>query len=257
MEALFRQYGIYSHIGQLYEPVDSESLTYYREARDGQLIEEGITEAGALSSFIAAGTAASTHGVQTLPFFVFYSMFGFQRVGDLIWAAGDQRTRGFLIGATAGRTTLNGEGLQHQDGHSHLLAYAHPHVVAYDPAFGYELAVILRAGLERLTEGEEDLIYYLTVQNEVYPMPGMPEGAEEGILRGLYRLREATLPGRACPALASGVSQQGVGGAKSSKRWGGRRRVEHHQLQTALHRRHRGRALEPPASGRSPADPLP
>ncbi|MSR83386.1 MAG: pyruvate dehydrogenase (acetyl-transferring), homodimeric type [Candidatus Latescibacteria bacterium] len=192
MEALFRQYGIYSHIGQLYEPVDSESLTYYREARDGQLIEEGITEAGALSSFIAAGSAASTHGVQTLPFFVFYSMFGFQRVGDLIWAAGDQRTRGFLIGATAGRTTLNGEGLQHQDGHSHLLAYAHPHVVAYDPAFGYELAVILRAGLERLTTGDEDLIYYLTVQNEVYPMPAMPEGAEEGILRGLYRLREAT-----------------------------------------------------------------
>jgi pyruvate dehydrogenase E1 component len=197
MEALFRQYGIYSHIGQLYEPVDSESLTYYREARDGQLIEEGITEAGALSSFIAAGTAASTHGVQTLPFFVFYSMFGFQRVGDLIWAAGDQRTRGFLIGATAGRTTLNGEGLQHQDGHSHLMALAHPHVMAYDPAFGYELAVILRAGLNRLTEGEEDLIYYLTVQNEVYPMPGMPAGAEEGILRGLYRLREATLPGRA------------------------------------------------------------
>ena len=192
MEALFRQYGIYSHIGQLYEPVDSESLTYYREARDGQIIEEGITEAGALSSFIAAGTAASTHGVQTLPFFVFYSMFGFQRVGDLIWAAGDQRTRGFLIGATAGRTTLNGEGLQHQDGHSHLIALAHPHIVAYDPAFGYELAVILRAGLQRLTTGDEDLIYYLTVQNEVYPMPAMPEGAEEGILRGLYRLREAT-----------------------------------------------------------------
>ncbi|MBI2502915.1 MAG: pyruvate dehydrogenase (acetyl-transferring), homodimeric type, partial [Candidatus Latescibacteria bacterium] len=193
MEALFRQYGIYSHIGQLYEPVDSESLTYYREARDGQLIEEGITEAGALSSFIAAGTAASTYGVQTLPFFVFYSMFGFQRVGDLIWAAGDHRTRGFLIGATAGRTTLNGEGLQHQDGHSHLLAYAHPHVVAYDPAFGYELAVILRAGLQRLTAGDEDLIYYLTVQNEVYPMPAMPEKAEEGILRGLYRLHEASL----------------------------------------------------------------
>jgi pyruvate dehydrogenase E1 component len=191
MEALFRQYGIYSHIGQLYEPVDSESLTYYREARDGQLIEEGITEAGALSSFIAAGSAASTHGVQTLPFFVFYSMFGFQRVGDLIWAAGDQRARGFLIGATAGRTTLNGEGLQHQDGHSHLIALAHPHVVAYDPGFGYELAVILREGLRRLTEGDEDLIYYLTVQNEVYPMPAMPANAEEGILRGLYRMRPA------------------------------------------------------------------
>jgi pyruvate dehydrogenase E1 component len=204
MEALFRQYGIYSHIGQLYEPVDSESLTYYREARDGQLIEEGITEAGALSSFIAAGSAASTHGVQTLPFFVFYSMFGFQRVGDLIWAAGDQRARGFLIGATAGRTTLNGEGLQHQDGHSHLLALAHPHVAAYDPAFGYEVAVILREGLRRLTEGGEDLIYYLTVQNEAYSMPAMPAGAEEGILRGLYRLRESGLPDPRAHLLASG-----------------------------------------------------
>jgi len=194
MEALFRQYGIYSHIGQLYEPVDSESLTYYREARDGQLNEEGISEAGALSSFIAAGSAASTHGVQTLPFFVFYSMSGFQRVGDLIWAAGDQRARGFLIGATAGRTTLNGEGLQHQDGHSHLMALAHPHVVAYDPAFGYELALILREGLRRLTTGNEDLIYYLTVQNETYPMPTMPRGTEEGILRGLYRLRDPGCP---------------------------------------------------------------
>ena len=191
MEALFRQYGIYSHLGQLYEPVDSESLTYYREARDGQLIEEGISEAGALSSFIAAGTAYATHGVQTLPFFVFYSIFGFQRVADLIWAAGDQMVRGFLIGATSGRTTLNGEGLQHQDGQSHLMALGFPHIVAYDPAFGYELAVIIREGIRRLCEGGEDLIYYLTVQNETYVMPSMPEGAEEGILRGLYRLRGA------------------------------------------------------------------
>ena len=189
MEALFRQYGIYSHLGQLYEPVDSESLTYYREARDGQLLEEGISEAGALSSFIAAGTAYATHGVQTLPFFVFYSIFGFQRVSDLIWAAGDQMARGFLIGATSGRTTLNGEGLQHQDGHSHLIAVAYPHVVAYDPAFGYELAVVIREGIRRMCEREEDLIYYLTVQNETYAMPAMPDGAEEGILRGLYRLR--------------------------------------------------------------------
>ena len=189
MEALFRQYGIYSHLGQLYEPVDSESLTYYREARDGQLLEEGISEAGALSSFIAAGTAYATHGVQTLPFFVFYSIFGFQRVSDLIWAAGDQMARGFLIGATSGRTTLNGEGLQHQDGHSHLIAVAYPHVVAYDPAFGYELAVVIREGIRRMCECEEDLIYYLTVQNETYAMPAMPDGAEEGILRGLYRLR--------------------------------------------------------------------
>ncbi len=189
MEALFRQYGIYSHIGQLYEPVDSESLTYYREARDGQLIEEGITEAGALSSFIAAGTAYATHGVPTLPFFVFYSMFGFQRVGDLIYAAGDQRARGFLIGATAGRTTLNGEGLQHQDGHSHLTAYTCPHVVAYDPAYGYELAVIVREGIRRMYGLDEDLVYYLTVHNETYTMLSMPDDAEEGILRGLYRLR--------------------------------------------------------------------
>ncbi len=191
MEALFRKYGIYSHIGQLYEPVDSEMLTYYREARNGQLIEEGITEAGALSSFIAAGTAYTSHGVHTLPFFIFYSMFGFQRVGDLIYAAGDQRTRGFLIGATSGRTTLNGEGLQHQDGHSHLLAYAFPHVVSYDPAFGYELALIIRDGIRRMVEQEEDLIYYITVQNEDYPMPDMPEASEEGILKGMYRLRKS------------------------------------------------------------------
>ena len=191
MEALFRQYGIYSHIGQLYEPVDSETLTYYREARDGQLLEEGITEAGALSSFIAAGTAYSSHGIHTLPFFVFYSIFGFQRVGDFVFAAGDQRARGFLIGATSGRTTLNGEGLQHQDGHSHLVSYSYPHVVAYDPAFGYELAVIVREGVERMYGRGEDLVYYLTVQNEDYPMPAMPPGAEEGILKGMYRLREA------------------------------------------------------------------
>jgi pyruvate dehydrogenase E1 component len=196
MEALFRQYGIYSHIGQLYEPVDSESLTYYREARDGQLIEEGITEAGALSSFAAAGTAYATHGVPTIPFFVFYSMFGFQRVGDLIYAAGDQRARGFLIGATAGRTTLNGEGLQHQDGQSHLTAYTCPHVVAYDPAFGYELAVIVAEGMRAMYGEEKDLIYYLTVHNQVYPMRDLPAGSETGILKGLYRLVEAGLKGK-------------------------------------------------------------
>jgi pyruvate dehydrogenase E1 component len=194
MEGLFRQYGIYSHIGQLYDPVDSENLAYYREAQDGQLIEEGITEAGALSSFIAAGTAYASHGVPTLPFFVLYSIFGFQRVGDLIYAAGDQRARGFLIGATSGRTTLNGEGLQHQDGHSHLLAYAHPHVVAYDPAYAYELAIIIREGIRRMYQQQDDVIYYLTVQNESYPMPDMPEGAEEGILKGLYLLREPIRP---------------------------------------------------------------
>ena len=203
MEALFRQYGIYSHLGQLYDPVDSENLSYYREAQDGQLIEEGITEAGALSSFIAAGTAYASHGVPTLPFFVFYSIFGFQRVGDLIYAAGDQRTRGFLIGATSGRTTLNGEGLQHQDGHSQLLAYAHPHVVAYDPAFAYELGAIIREGIRRMYQEHEDVIYYLTVQNETYPMPDMPPGVEEGILKGLYLLRDSPVnPNPSSPPVA-------------------------------------------------------
>ena len=191
MDALFREYGIYSHVGQLYDPVDSESLFYYREAREGQLLEEGICEAGALSSFIAAGTAHITHGVGTIPFYVFYSMFGFQRVGDLIWAAGDMRAHGFLIGATAGRTTLNGEGPQHQDGHSHLLAYAYPNLLAYDPAYGYEVAVILQEGMRRMYDEKEDVIFYVTVQNENYSMPDMPEGAEEGILKGMYRVREA------------------------------------------------------------------
>lgn len=196
MEALFRQYGIYSRIGQLYDPVDSESLTYYREASDGQLIEEGICEAGALSTFIAAGSAYATHGVPTLPFFVFYSIFGFQRVGDLIYAAGDQQARGFLIGATSGRTTLNGEGLQHQDGHSHIAAYGYPHVVAWDPAFGYEVAVIIREGIRRMQVEGEAVIFYLTVTNENYVMPAMPEGAEEGILRGMYRCRKTAHPRR-------------------------------------------------------------
>ena len=191
LEALFRQYGIYSRIGQLYDPVDSETLTYYREARDGQLIEEGITEAGALCSFTAAGTAYATHGIPTLPFFVFYSIFGFQRVADLVYAAGDTQARGFLIGATSGRTTLNGEGLQHQDGHSHLTAYTFPHVRAYDPAYGYELAVIIREGIRQMYEEGQDVIYYLTVLNESYPMPDMPRGADEGILKGMYRLRGA------------------------------------------------------------------
>jgi pyruvate dehydrogenase E1 component len=192
MEALFRKYGIYSHIGQLYDPVDSESLMYYREARDGQLIEEGISEAGGLSSFIAAGTAYATHGIPTLPVFVFYSMFGFQRIGDLIYAAGDQRARGFLIGATSGRTTLNGEGLQHQDGQSHLFAYGYPHVVAYDPAFAFELAIIMREGVRRMYTENEDIIYYLTVQNEAYAMPDMVVDIEASVLKGMYLFRQST-----------------------------------------------------------------
>ena len=159
MESLFRQVGIYSHVGQRYEPVDRETLLYYKEATDGQILEEGITEAGSVCSLIAAGTAYATHAVNTIPFFIFYSMFGFQRIGDLVWAAGDMGCRGFLVGGTAGRTTLAGEGLQHQDGHSHLLAYSHPHVVAYDPAFAYELAVIVQDGIRRMyVEREPDLL---------------------------------------------------------------------------------------------------
>jgi pyruvate dehydrogenase E1 component len=190
MESLFRQVGIYSHVGQLYDPVDKGSLLYYNEKEDGAILEEGITEAGAMSSFIAAGTAYASHGINTIPFFLFYSMFGFQRIGDLIWAAGDVMARGFLIGATSGRTTLAGEGLQHQDGHSHLLALSHPHVRAYDPAFAYELATIVQHGIERMYGDGENVLYYLTVMNEFYAQPAMPEGAREGILRGLYRFRE-------------------------------------------------------------------
>ncbi|MHC4065987.1 MAG: pyruvate dehydrogenase (acetyl-transferring), homodimeric type, partial [Planctomycetota bacterium] len=195
MDALFRKYGIYSSRGQLYEPVDSHLLLYYREAKDGQLLEEGITEAGSMASFTAAGTAHTTHGVNAIPFFIFYSMFGFQRIGDSIWANADARGRGFLVGATAGRTTLAGEGLQHQDGHSHLLASAVPNLQSYDPAFAYELAVIIRDGIHRMFERHEDIFYYLTVQNEPYPQPPMPEGAADGILQGLYKFRPATDPG--------------------------------------------------------------
>jgi len=172
----------------LYEPVDRENLLYYREATDGQVLEEGITEAGSFSSFIAAGTAYATHGINIIPFYIFYSMFGFQRVGDLIWAAGDMRAKGFFLGGTAGRTTLNGEGLQHQDGHSHVAALSIPNLKAYDPAYAFELAVIIRDGIERMFVRQESLFYYLTVMNENYAMPAMPEGAEEGILRGIYRL---------------------------------------------------------------------
>jgi len=189
MESLFRQVGIYSHVGQLYEPVDKESLLYYREAKEGVILEEGITEAGSMSSFIAAGTAYSTQSVPAIPFFIFYSMFGFQRIGDLIWAAGDARARGFLVGGTSGRTTLAGEGLQHQDGNSHVLALTVPNLKAYDPAFAYEIAVIVREGIERMYVKEEPVFYYLTVMNEFYSMPPMPQGSREGILRGMYRLR--------------------------------------------------------------------
>jgi len=194
MEALFRQVGIYAHQGQMYEPVDMDTLLYYKEASDGQILEEGITEAGSMSSFIAAGTAYATHGVNTIPFFIYYSMFGFQRIGDLIWAAADSRARGFMLGGTAGRTTLAGEGLQHQDGNSHVFALAYPNCIAYDPAFAYEIAVIIRDGIRRMYIDQESVFYYLTVMNEQYAMPPMPEGAREGILKGLYRFRASSTP---------------------------------------------------------------
>ncbi len=202
MEALFRQFGIYSHAGQLYEPVDSDTILYYREATDGQILEEGITEAGSMASYIAAGTSHSSHGISMIPFFIYYSMFGFQRVGDLIWAAGDMRCRGFLLGGTAGRTTLAGEGLQHQDGNSHLYAMAYPSLQAYDPAYAYEMAVIVLDGIRRMFYEEEDIFYYLTLMNENYPMPILPLGSTEGICRGIYRLSQRDLgPQKPCVRL--------------------------------------------------------
>ena len=195
MQTLFRQIGIYSAFGQLYEPEDHDELLYYKEAKDGQILEEGINEAGAVSSWIAAATSYSAHGTPMLPFYAFYSMFGFQRIGDLIWAAADSRSRGFLIGATAGRTTLAGEGLQHQDGTSHLIASTIQNCVAYDPCFGYELALILQDGMRRMLQEQEDVFYYVTVMNENYAQPPLPAGAEEGIKRGMYRVRESPLAG--------------------------------------------------------------
>jgi pyruvate dehydrogenase E1 component len=191
MESLFRQVGIYSHLGQLYEPVDMDTLLYYKEAKEGQILEEGITEAGSISSFVAAGTAYATHAINTIPFFIYYSMFGMQRVGDFVWAAADSRARGFLVGGTAGRTTLSGEGLQHQDGHSHQFSLAVPNLVSYDPSFGYEIAVIVEDGIRRMYVNGESIFYYITVMNEQYDHPAMPQGPDvrEGILKGMYRLR--------------------------------------------------------------------
>ncbi len=191
MEALFRQVGIYSRVGQLYEPVDMDVLLYYKEMTSGQILEEGITEAGSMSSFIAAGTAYATYGINTIPFFIYYSMFGMQRIGDLVWAAADNRTRGFMLGGTAGRTTLAGEGLQHQDGHSHLLSLAVPNLLSYDPAYAYEVAVIIEEGIRRMYKEGESIFYYITLMNEPYEMPPMPEGSREGILKGMYKLRSA------------------------------------------------------------------
>lgn len=203
MQSLFRQVAIYSPFGQLYEPEDRDELLYYKEAQDGQILEEGINEAGAMSSWIAAATSYSVHGTPMLPFYIFYSMFGFQRVGDLIWQAGDCRSRGFLIGATAGRTTLSGEGLQHQDGSSHLIASTMPNCRAWDPAYGYELATIIQDGTRRMLEAQEDVLYYITVMNENYAQPAMPEGTRDGILKGMYRLQEK--PDAAVQLLGSGT----------------------------------------------------
>ncbi|MCU7810493.1 MAG: pyruvate dehydrogenase (acetyl-transferring), homodimeric type [Candidatus Thiodiazotropha sp. (ex Notomyrtea botanica)] len=190
MEGMFRQLGIYSSVGQLYEPVDADQVMFYREDKKGQILQEGINEAGAMSSWIAAATSYSNHGVSMIPFYIYYSMFGFQRVGDLAWAAGDMQARGFLIGGTAGRTTLAGEGLQHQDGHSHLQAATIPNCVSYDPAFAYELTVIVQDGMRRMYQAQENVFYYLTVMNENYIQPAMPEGVEEGIVQGIYRFRK-------------------------------------------------------------------
>ncbi|MCZ6882955.1 MAG: pyruvate dehydrogenase (acetyl-transferring), homodimeric type, partial [Gammaproteobacteria bacterium] len=205
MEGMFRQLGIYSFKGQLYEPMDSDQVMYYREDKKGQILQEGINEAGAMSSWIAAGTAYSTHGLNMIPFYIFYSMFGFQRIGDLAWAAGDMQVRGFLMGGTAGRTTLAGEGLQHQDGHSLIVAGTIPNCVSYDPTFAYELAVIIHDGLKRMFQLHDKVFYYVTVMNENYSHPAMPKGSEEGIIKGIYCLQEGDEKGLKVQLMGSGT----------------------------------------------------
>src|SRR5437667_12120588 len=190
MEGMFRQLGIYSSVGQLYKPQDADQLMYLRDDKSGQVLQQGINEAGAMSSWIAAATSYSTNNVPMIPFYIYYSMFGLQRVGDLAWAAGDMRCRGFLLGGTGGRTTLNGEGLQHEDGHSHILASTIPNCVSYDPTFAYEVVVIVRDGIRRMFEQQQDVYYYITLMNENYQQPAMPAGAEEGIVKGMYLLRD-------------------------------------------------------------------
>lgn len=205
MEGMFRQLGIYSSVGQLYEPMDSDQVMFYKEQKDGQILEEGINEAGSFSSWIAAATSYSVTGVQMIPFYIFYSMFGFQRIGDLAWAAGDSRARGFLLGATAGRTTLNGEGLQHEDGHSHLMSATIPNCISYDPTFAYELAVIIQEGLRRMVQNQEDVYYYITLMNENYSHPAMPQDSAEGILKGMYQFSASKTKGPKVQLMGSGV----------------------------------------------------
>jgi pyruvate dehydrogenase E1 component len=237
---LFREIGIYSPKGQLYEPVDREALLIITKRKDGQILEEGITEAGAMSSFIAAGTAYANYGVSMIPFYIYYSMFGFQRIGDLMWLAGDIKAKGFLLGATAGRTTLNGEGLQHQDGHSQLAAASIPTLMAYDPAFAYEIAVIVQDGMRRMYQEGEDLFYYLSLYNENYAMPALPEGVEEGILKGLYKFRKGQ-DGKKHKAHLFGsgtIIRPGVARPGNPRGWIRcfRRRLERHKLQVAQDR---------------------
>ncbi len=205
MEGMFRQLGIYSSVGQLYEPQDSDQVMFYKEQTDGQILEEGINEAGSFSSWVAAATSYTVNGIQMIPFYIFYSMFGFQRIGDLAWAAGDSRARGFLLGATAGRTTLNGEGLQHEDGHSQLMAAMIPNCVSYDPTFAYELAVIMQDGLKRMIENQEDVFYYITVMNENYSHPEMPKGSETDIINGMYSFSTSKIKGEKVQLMGSGV----------------------------------------------------
>jgi pyruvate dehydrogenase E1 component len=205
MEGMFRQLGIYSSVGQLYEPQDSDQVMFYKEQQDGQILEEGINEAGSFSSWVAAATSYTVNGIQMIPFYIFYSMFGFQRIGDLAWAAGDSRARGFLLGATAGRTTLNGEGLQHEDGHSQLMAAMIPNCVSYDPTFSYELAVIMQDGLKRMVENQEDVFYYITLMNENYSHPEMPKGVEGDIIKGMYPFSTSKVKGEKVQLMGSGV----------------------------------------------------
>ena len=259
MEGLFRTLGIYSSIGQLYDPVDADQVMYYHEHKEGQILQEGLSEAGSMSSFIAAGTSYSCHGLQMIPFYIFYSMFGFQRIGDLAWAAGDNQARGFLLGGTSGRTTLAGEGLQHQDGHSFMLASTIPNCRAYDPTFAYELAVILHEGLLRMVRDHENVFYYVTVMNENYAHPPMPEGVREGIVRGMYRdpqrrRREAPRPAARLGRHPARSARRGR--AARSGLGGGGRRLELHEPERAAPRRPRLRALEPAPPGRAAAPEL-
>lgn len=222
MEGMFRQLGIYSSVGQLYEPQDKDQVMFYKEDKSGQILEEGINEAGAISSWIAAATAYSTHGVCMVPFYIYYSMFGFQRIGDLAWAAGDSRARGFLIGGTAGRTTLAGEGLQHQDGHGLVQAGLIPNCISYDPSFAYELAVIIQHGMKRMYENQEDVYYYITAMNENYPHPAMPHSAEEGIIKGMYLFSGGGKKRKKVQLLGSGAILREViaAGEMLDKEWG-------------------------------------